>query len=131
MRGAEFWRDVGLLGLRVFPGFLLASSHGWGKLIGFSEYLLKFPDPIGVGVTASLVLAIFAEFFCSIGVMVGLLTRFAAIPVVITLLVAALVVHADDPFQKKEFALVYAIPFLVLIFTGPGRFSIDRLMGRN
>jgi putative oxidoreductase len=41
------------------------------------------------------------------------------------LLVAATIIHADDPWQKKEFALMYAVPFLTLIFTGPGRYSID------
>jgi putative oxidoreductase len=41
------------------------------------------------------------------------------------MLVAAFVVHGDDPWSKKELALLYAIPFLTLGLTGPGRFSID------
>jgi len=60
----------------------------------------------------------------------GLGTRFAAIPVVIAMGVAALVVHANDPLlmgqgASKEPALLYAIPFLALVFTGGGRFSVD------
>ena len=41
------------------------------------------------------------------------------------MLVAAGLIHADDPWAKKEFALMYLLPFLALLFTGAGRFSLD------
>jgi putative oxidoreductase len=59
---------------------------------------------------------------------VGLGTRFAAVPLLITMLIAAFVIHADDPWGKQEFALMYAIPYLTLIFTGGGRFALERLI---
>ena len=43
------------------------------------------------------------------------------------MLVAAFVVHADDPWGKKEFALLYAIPFTALAITGGGRYALDAL----
>ena len=46
------------------------------------------------------------------------------------MLVAAFIVHGEDPFQKKEFALLYAVPFLMLIFTGAGAFSVDARLKR-
>jgi len=97
-------------------------------LIHFSEKAAVFPDPLGVGSTFSLVLIIFAEAFCSVAVALGLFTRWAVIPLVIGLLVAALMVHGEDPWAKKEFALVYAIPFLCLFFTGGGRFALERIL---
>ncbi len=122
------WNDLGLLLLRLAVGGFMFFFHGWGKLANFAELSGKFPDPLGVGSTFSLVLAIFAEVLCALLVMAGLGTRFAAVPLVVAMLVAAFVVHADDPWGKKEFALLYAIPFLTLVFTGGGRFALERFV---
>jgi len=119
---------IGLLILRVSLGCMMLFGHGMGKLLNFSEYAEKFPDPIGLGVTVSLILAIFAEFFCSILVILGFATRLAVIPLMITMAVAVLVIHGDDPWQRKEFALLYLVPFLALMFTGAGKYSIDGLI---
>jgi putative oxidoreductase len=131
------WRivtsSIGLLILRLgVGGYML--THGWGKLqMLIAGDFESFGDPIGLGKAPSLVLATSAEFFCAILVMVGLATRFAAVPLVITMAVAAFVVHANDPWimgqgLSKEPAMLYLIPFLALIFTGAGRFSIDGLI---
>ncbi len=120
--------SVGLLVLRLGIGGFMLVAHGWGKLTGFSTLLDRFPDPIGLGPGVSLTLAVFAEVVCSLLLVLGLGTRFAAVPLLITMLVAAFVVHADDPWSKQEFALLYAIPFLTLVFTGGGRFALDRFV---
>ena len=117
--------SVGLLILRVTVGGLMLFAHGWPKLAGFAEKSGGFPDPLGIGSPASLSLAVFAEVLCAVALMLGLFTRAVAIPLLITMLVAAFLVHGGDPFQKKEFALLYAIPFLVLVFTGAGAYSVD------
>lgn len=122
--------SFGLLILRIFAGATMAIAHGWGKLKGFSEMSSQFPDPIGVGSPTALGLAVFAEFFCSIAIVLGLFTRAAAIPLLITMLVAAFMIHGSDPFQKKELALFYGTVFLTLVFTGAGKFSIDAKLGR-
>lgn len=123
--------SVGLLLLRVGVGGLMLGVHGLAKLTGFGEKSATFSDPLGVGSVTSLGLATFAEFFCAGAVVLGLATRLAAVPPLITMLVAAFVVHADDPFARKEFALLYALPFLTLVFTGPGRYSLDHLIQRR
>ncbi|MGD8439942.1 MAG: DoxX family protein [Holophagae bacterium] len=125
------WNDIGLLVLRVGVGAFMLVAHGWGKLVGFGDLAGQFPDPIGLGSTVSLVLAIFAEVLCALLVVLGLGTRFAAVPLLVTMLVAAFVVHADDPWGKKEFALLYAIPFVTLIFTGGGRYALDAVIRRT
>jgi putative oxidoreductase len=117
--------SMGLLFLRVMVGVFMM-THGIGKLkmlMGPGE--IQFADPIGMGVELSLVLAVFAEFFCSILLIVGLTSRLTAIPLMITMLVAGFVVHATDPFQVKEFALLYGVVFTALLITGPGKFSLD------
>lgn len=120
--------DIGLLFLRVSAGGLLLLGHGLGKLMGFSQMATVFPDPLGLGVKFTLVVAIFAEFFCALLVVVGLSTRLATLPIIGTLLTAAIIVHSADPWAKKEFALIYAIPFITLALTGPGAFSLDGIV---
>jgi putative oxidoreductase len=123
--------SLGLLLLRLAVGGMMLVGHGWGKLINFGEKASVFPDPLGVGSMTSLSLAVFAEVFCSIGIILGLATRFVAIPLTITMFVAAFIIHSDDPWQKKEFALLYLAPFLTLIFTGAGRFSLDAVIEKR
>ena len=63
--------------------------------------------------------------------MLGLLTRWAAIPLLITMLVAVFMIHIDDPFGKMEKGLMFGSFFLALFFTGAGQFSIDALIGKS
>jgi putative oxidoreductase len=126
--------SIGLLILRLGAGGYLA-THGWGKVQMLAAGAFdKFGDPIGLGNTASLVLTVVAEFVGALLVMVGLGTRFAAIPAVIAMAVAAFVVHANDPWTmgggaSKEPALLFLTAFLTLVFTGAGQFSFDALIG--
>lgn len=123
--------DIGLLLLRLGVGSFMLFGHGWGKLASFSEKADTWADPIGLGPTLSLTLAIFAEFFCSLAIILGLATRAAAVPLLITMLVAALVVHADDPWSKKEFALLYGWAFVTMIVAGAGRLSVDSIISKK
>lgn len=117
--------DLGLLVLRVMSGSMMLFAHGWGKIVSYPEKVSSWANPIGLGSEVTLTLAVLAEFFCSLAIIFGVGTRLAAIPLLCTMLVAALIVHVDDPWQKQEFALLYATIFLGLIFTGAGRFSFD------
>lgn len=123
--------DIGLLILRLGSGLFMLFAHGWGKLVNFSSIAPKFPDPIGLGSSVSLGLAVFSEFFCALFLAMGLFTRFVSVPLLITMLVAAFIIHGGDPWKKQEFALLYAIPYLTLIFTGGGKFSVDQFIGKN
>jgi len=126
--------SIALLILRVGAGGLLLFGHGWSKLIHFGERAATFADPIGIGSVAGFTLVVGAEVLCAALVIVGLGTRFATIPILIFLLVAAFVQHGADPFGKKELPLLYMVPFLALLITGGGRYALDaaisRVMGR-
>lgn len=115
----------GVLILRVGISFLML-THGYAKLNKFISGNHAFADPIGIGEELSLVLTIGAEFFGSILLIIGLGSRLVLISLLFTMLVILFVVHANDPFDKKEHALLFIIPYLTLLFTGPGRFSFDK-----
>lgn len=100
--------DFGLLILRLAFGGIMAYSHGYPKLmqlLGGEE--IQFMNFLGLGMPVSLALTVFAEFLCALLIVVGAFTRLAAIPLMITMLVAVTMVHWNDPFGDKEFALLY------------------------
>ena len=120
-----------LLVLRVaIAAFML--THGYPKL----QYLtsgspIEFMDFMGIGQTASLALAVFAEFFCSILLLIGLGTRLAVMPLIVTMLIAIFMVHAADAFEKKELACHYFLVYLFLLVAGSGKYSVDHFISRN
>ncbi|MEZ4722407.1 MAG: DoxX family protein [Flavobacteriales bacterium] len=119
--------DLAFLILRVFVGTTMLFSHGLGKMMKFFEPGdIKFANVFGMGEVPSLVLAVFAEVICAGLIAVGAYTRLASIALGITMAVAAFSIHADDPFSKKEFALLYLVPCIVLFLTGPGKYSVDQ-----
>ena len=120
----ETLRGVGLALLRVAVGGMML-THGWPKLGRLLETPERFADPIGLGPEISLGLTVMAELLCAALIIFGAATRIACVPLLITMLVAAFVVHGEDPFGDKELALLYAAGTLTLLFTGPGRFSVD------
>lgn len=121
--------SLAALVLRLGAGGLLIYGHGWPKLMNFAERAARFSDPIGVGPTASMALAVFAEVFCAALVVIGLGTRLAAVPIVGFFLVIVFIHHGADPFQKKELPLVYLVSFLGILIQGGGRYAFDAWIG--
>ena len=121
--------NLGMLALRLGIGVLLA-SHGFDKLTHFTTIRPQFINFMGLGQTASLSLAIFAEFFCSIFLILGLFTRFACIPILILMLVILVKVTHGDIFGDGEKASLYFVATLALLFCGPGKISMDGMIGK-
>lgn len=119
--------SLGLLVLRLSLGGMML-VHGIPKLLNFSKMAGQFPDPLGMGSQLSLISAIGAEVGCSVLLIVGLLTRLAALPLAFTMGVALFVVHGDDPWGKKELAAIYLAGYLVVLLAGPGRYSLDAML---
>jgi putative oxidoreductase len=122
--------NIWLLLLRIFAGSFML-SHGWPKLLRVLDGNFQFADPLGLGATPTLMLAVFSEFFCSILLILGFVTRLASLPLVFTMMVAAFIVHWEDPFGTKEFALLYLLIFITIFVIGPGKYSIDNYLGRQ
>lgn len=120
--------SLGLLIIRVGFAGTMAVVHGLPKLLDFSNKMHVFPDPIGLGSVVSLSLTVSAEFLCAILVVVGVFTRYAVVPLVVAMAVAFFVIHAADPFMKKELALMYLLAFSSILAAGPGKFSLDGLL---
>lgn len=131
-------KDLAALILRLGFGFFIVFGHGLGKLQMLINGNVQFPALFGINPTINLVLAVLAEFVAGLMVLVGLRTRLAAIPLIITMAVAILFVHTTDPLfaaaagnGSKEFAMLYLIAFIGIFFLGSGRYSIDAIAGRR
>jgi len=121
--------NAAMLFLRVATGALMM-KHGYDKLVHFAEYKIKFMNFMGIGQAASLSLTIFAEFFCALFIIIGLFTRLFVIPLIVVMCVALFKVHNADFMGQGEMATLYLAGYLVLLFVGPGRVSIDAMIGK-
>ena len=115
--------------LRLVLGGLMI-RHGFDKLVHFNEYSKQFVNLLHMGPKVSLSLTIFAELFCSAFLILGLFTRLATIPLIITMAVAVFVAHNGEIFGDGEHAALYLGGYLVLLILGPGKASIDHLIGK-
>jgi putative oxidoreductase len=122
--------DNGLFLLRIAVSLLML-SHGVPKALEYQTLIHDFPDPLNVGTEVSLQLVLFAEIGCSALLILGLLGRFAAIALFITMMVAAFVHHFDDPWAMRELPLLYAAVYATLALTGPGSPSFDAWLSRQ
>ncbi|AUP77154.1 LysR family transcriptional regulator [Enterobacter sp. EA-1] len=117
--------DTGLLFLRLTGSLLLLYVHGLPKIVHFSDQLAHIEDPFGFGPWMSLLPAIFAEVVCPLFIIAGLWARLACVPIIVVLLVAMLVVHADWSLAEGQFGWLLLIIFTTLLLTGPGRWRVS------
>ena len=124
------FEHLALLIFRVLIACLLL-THGFPKLQKLlSGDEIQFMDPYGLGVTTSFVLVVFAEFVCSVLVILGLATRLATIPIIITMATAVIIAHANDPFGVKEKPLLFLVCFVFILIIGAGKYSVDNSLRR-
>ncbi|WP_295230716.1 DoxX family protein [uncultured Chryseobacterium sp.] len=123
-------KDIVLLAVRVFIGFAML-SHGFPKLQMLIEGKTDFYDFLGMGPQVTLGLTVFAEFVCSILLILGLFSRVALGFLIFTMLIAGFVVHSADPFEKQEMSLIYLSIYLMLMVFGAGKFSVDHLIEKR
>lgn len=122
--------DLSLLLLRIAAGgFML--THGYGKMEKLFSGTFEFSDPIGLGVELSLGLTVFAEILCALFILLGILPRLASVPLIITMLVAVFIVHAEDGFKKQELGLFFLISYVIILILGAGKFSVQSLFSKS
>ena len=116
--------------LRLGAGSLILVNHGFDKLSHFSAKAAHFADPFHIGATPSFIMVVFAEFFCAAFIILGLFTRLACIPLIIAMSVALFIANKGDIFGKGELAALFLTCFIVLLFTGPGKISLDKFIAK-
>lgn len=121
--------NTGMLLLRLFAGILMM-NHGYEKLIHYTDGHSQFMNFLGMGSTVSYTLVVFAEFFCSLFIVIGLFTRLAVIPLVITMGVAFFKAHNSEAFGDGEMSALYLGAYMCILLLGPGKISVDGMIGK-
>jgi putative oxidoreductase len=125
--------DCGLLALRLIAAIPLFLKHGTEKLFRFHHMLAFFPNPLHIGQVPSLLFATLSDGICTLLIIIGFATRWAALVCFINIFVALVFVHHFVIFGPQgdhgELMLLYLAAMITLILAGAGRYSIDRLMG--
>jgi putative oxidoreductase len=122
--------------MRFCTGAVLI-PHGWDKL--FHGDIAKQAAGIAAhGVPAPLLLAYavtFTEFFSAAFVAIGLFTRVAALTIAVEMAVIITVWLSPNGYfwtaRGYEYALLWLLLCLAIMARGGGRYSVDRLIGRE
>ena len=120
--------DLALLILRVSFGLLLFRLHGLSKLTNYGQMAAHFPDPLHIGSQVSLLFAILSDAICSLLVVLGLATRWAALIIAINTGVAFVLVHKMTLLgpHSGEVALLFFFWAVTLFLAGGGQYSLNR-----
>ena len=121
--------NIAMLVLRAGLGLMML-PHGYDKLVHFAEKKNTFMNFLGIGSTFSLSLSLFAEFFCAMFLIIGFFTRFAVLPLIIGMSVALFKAHDAAIFGGGEKAAIYLTGFIAILLLGPGKASVDGMMGK-
>jgi len=134
MKAIPYKVDCGLLTLRLIAAFPLFLKHGTEKLFRFHHMLGFFPNPLHIGVVPSLLFATLSDGICTLLIIAGFATRWAALVCFINIFVALVFVHHFAIFGPQgdhgELMLLYLGAMVTLFLAGAGRFSVDRLMDK-
>lgn len=121
--------NAGMFILRIALGILMF-HHGFQKITHFNETAQHIPNLMGMGKTINTSLIIFAEFFCSLFLILGLFTRLACIPIIIAMSVNLYKTADLDFFGKGETPSLFLTGLIVIILIGPGKISVDGMIGK-
>ncbi|WP_024552656.1 DoxX family protein [Franconibacter helveticus 513] len=126
------FEDVGILVARILMPVLFIVS-GWGKITGYAG-TQQYMEAMGVP-GFFLPLTILLEFGGGLAIIFGFLTRTTAIITALFTLMTAFLFHID--FSQAPNSIMFmknltiAGGFLLLTITGPGAFSIDRILNKK
>jgi putative oxidoreductase len=123
------WTPHALGALRIVSG-LIFLAHGTQKFLSFPAGEMAGS---GLGLAHLGAWAGLIEIVAGLLIFLGLFTRAAAFLASGTMAVAYFYAHAPQNFfpvnNGGDAAILYSFTFLLLVFAGPGRWSLDNLLG--
>ena len=103
----------------------------------WAQFMAHFPDPIHIGAHASFFIAFTSDFICSLLLVLGIWTRWAALFCFCNILVAWALVHRFAYFgrgpgsEHGELMVLYLVALLTLVVTGSSAFSVSSIRGSD
>jgi putative oxidoreductase len=121
--------------IRLMAGGSLA-FHGYQIVFGNIAGAGRFFESVGFedGVMWAWIVGIL-ELVCGLMLALGLLTRLAAVPIIVFLVVAIVTYHWDNGYNWESRGIEYPLFWIIVVFhflvRGGGRWSLDGLIGRE
>jgi len=114
-----------LLFFRIAVSAELLAAHGLKKIgVGISSAEVV-PNPLGLPEAFNQAFATGANLIMPVFIILGFMTRLAAVPILAVTLTGFFVLHFHDPILIRDVPFMYSICFLLIFFLGAGRYSLD------
>lgn len=120
-----------LLFFRVAVSVELIVAHGLKKIGVGTTFAEVVPNPLGLPDFFNQAFAISANLVMPLFVILGLMTRIAALPILAVTLTGYFILHFNDPLLVKDVPFIYSLCFLLIFFFGAGKYSIDHCITRR
>lgn len=120
-----------MLFFRVAASLEMIFVHGFKKLgIGVAA-AEKVPNPLHLPESFNYAFAVSANLFFPFLVLIGLCTRMATLPILAVTLTGYFILHWHDAALIRDTPFIYGIIFLLILFLGPGKYSIDNYISKK
>jgi putative oxidoreductase len=120
--------DIILLAFRILVSLQLIVVHGLKKVGIGIEVAETVPNPFNLPNWFNESFAIASNLLFPIFVIVGFYTRLATIPILVVTLSGYFIVHWNDSLLVRDIPFMYSIAFLLIAFSGAGKYSIDEIV---
>lgn len=122
-----------LLG-RLAVGLLFVST-GWGKVHDIPK-VVAFFESLGIPAPGfQAVLVSWSELLCGSAIVIGLLTRLATIPLIVSMTVALLTAKRGDIHGLFDLVgqdeFTYLVVLVMIAVLGPGKLALDHLVAKR
>jgi putative oxidoreductase len=115
---------------RLIAGVLFAAT-GWVAVHALDDVIAYFAE-LGIPVPGvSAVLVGFGELICGALLVVGLLSRLAAIPLIVFMLVAIAAAKLPGVHGVRDFLMLVEPSLVAIAIAGPGEVSVDAWLARR
>lgn len=124
MAGNCRYVDWALLYMRLFIGGILL-MHNIGKLQVYNEIVNYYPQIMGLGSAATLIVIAIIEVVCAALIIIGIRVRIAAAIMAVGMFLSILFFFTDKGWTLDELQFVYMGTYIFLIISGGGAYSYD------
>lgn len=131
VKKVEVFKDLPPLFFRLILayGFWGPAMMKWGNMDGIAEWFGSMGIPFP---TLNAYLSGITELGGVFLLLLGLGTRLISVPLIFVMIVAIVTVHLGNGFEAGnngyEIPLYYILMLISLIVTGPGKFSLDKML---
>ena len=129
----EKYREYGVIFIRLIVGFHLIygtqdNVFSYARMEEFAGFLSVRGVPFPL---FAAFLSVYAQFICGILFIVGLVTRYAAVIMIINFIAAIIIAHIGDKYPNMFPALMMLAAACFLFVHGAGKASLDSLLEKR